>query len=81
MILDAIATTDGAFTTVNNTDIKIGLEILSAKGIYVEPTSAVVVKGYQKVSGNRYYKHRRSGSVNSHRYRFKSEQCSIRTEL
>ncbi len=48
MILDAIATTNGAFTTVNNTDIKTGLETLSAKGIYVEPTSAVVVKGYQK---------------------------------
>ena len=48
MILEAIATTDGAFTTVDNTDIKIGLEMLSAKGIYVEPTSAVVVKGYQK---------------------------------
>ncbi|MDE0019628.1 MAG: threonine synthase [Candidatus Poribacteria bacterium] len=48
MILEAISSTNGAFTTVDNTDIKIGLEILSAKGIYVEPTSAVVVKGYQK---------------------------------
>ena len=48
MLLDAIAATKGAFTTVDNTDIKIGLEMLSAKGIYVEPTSAVVVKGYQK---------------------------------
>ena len=48
MILDAIATTNGAFTTVDNTDIKIGLAMLAAKGIYVEPTSAVVVKGYQK---------------------------------
>ena len=48
MILEALSTTDGAFTIVDNTDIKTGLEILSAKGIYVEPTSAVVVKGYQK---------------------------------
>ena len=47
MILDAMGTTNGAFTTVNSTDIKTGLEMLSAKGIYVEPTSAVVVKGYQ----------------------------------
>ena len=47
-ILEALRATNGAFTTVDNTDIKIGLDILSTKGIYVEPTSAVVVRGYQK---------------------------------
>lgn len=48
MILDAIRFTNGAFTTVDDTDIKAGLETLATKGIYVEPTSAVVVKAYQK---------------------------------
>ena len=48
MILEAIGATNGAFTTVDDTDIKTGLALLAAKGIYVEPTSAVVVKGYQK---------------------------------
>ena len=48
MILEAIDATNGAFTTVNDTDIKTGLAMLAGKGIYVEPTSAVVVKGYQK---------------------------------
>ncbi len=48
MILEAISATNGAFTTVEDTDIKTGLATLAAKGIYVEPTSAVVVKAYQK---------------------------------
>lgn len=48
MILEAINSTDGAFITVDDTDIKTGLTFLAAKGIYVEPTSAVVVKAYQK---------------------------------
>ena len=48
MILDAIRFTNGAFTTVNDTDIEAGMKTLAAKGIYVEPTSAVVVKGYEK---------------------------------
>ncbi len=48
MILEAISTTNGAFTTVDDTDIKTGLATLATKGIYVEPTSAVVVKAYQK---------------------------------
>ena len=50
MILEAISATNGAFITVDDTDIKTGLTILAAKGIYVEPTSAVVVKAYQKFS-------------------------------
>ncbi|MCG9130531.1 threonine synthase [Candidatus Poribacteria bacterium] len=48
MILEAISATNGAFITVDDTDIKTGLTMLAAKGIYVEPTSAVVVKAYQK---------------------------------
>ena len=47
-ILDALHSTNGAFTTVNGTDIEEGMKTLAAKGIYVEPTSAVVVKAYQK---------------------------------
>ena len=48
LILEAITTTNGAFITVNDEDIQEGLTTLAAKGIYVEPTSAVVVKAYQK---------------------------------
>lgn len=47
-ILEALHLTNGAFTTVNDTDIEEGMKTLAAKGIYVEPTSAVVVKAYQK---------------------------------
>lgn len=48
MILNAIRFTNGAFTTVDDADIKAGMKTLTEKGIYVEPTSAVVVKGYEK---------------------------------
>ena len=48
IILEALRSTNGAFTVVNDTDIKIGLKTLASKGIYVEPTSAVVVSAYQK---------------------------------
>ena len=47
-ILEAIRYTNGAFTTVDDTDIKVGMKTLAEKGIYVEPTSAVVIKAYQK---------------------------------
>lgn len=47
-ILEAIRYTDGAFTTVDDFDIQAGLETLAAKGIFVEPTSAVVIKAYEK---------------------------------
>ena len=47
-ILSAILNTNGAFTTVNDEDIKAGMKRLASKGIYVEPTSAVVVKAYEK---------------------------------
>ena len=48
MILDAIQYTNGAFTIVDDAEIQAGLETLATRGIYVEPTSAVVVKGYEK---------------------------------
>ena len=48
MILEALRSTNGAFATVNAADIKSGIETLAIKGIYVEPTSAVVIKAYQK---------------------------------
>ena len=48
MILEAIHWTNGAFTAVDDTDIKVGMKTFAEKGIYVEPTSAVVIKGYEK---------------------------------
>ena len=48
MILDAIHYTNGAFTIVDDAAIRASLETLATRGIYVEPTSAVVVKGYEK---------------------------------
>jgi len=47
-IVEALHSTNGAFTTVNGTDIEDGMKTLASKGIYVEPTSAVIVKAYQK---------------------------------
>ena len=47
-VLEALRFTNGAFITVNDTDIKSGIKTLAIKGIYVEPTSAVVIKAYQK---------------------------------
>ena len=46
MILEARRETDGAFTIVSEEDIKAGIKILARKGVYVEPTSAVVVKAF-----------------------------------
>ena len=48
MILDAIRWSNGAFTSVNDMDIKAGMKTLAKKGLYVEPTSAVVISGYDK---------------------------------
>ncbi len=48
MIMDAIRDTNGAFITVDEADIKSGLKILATRGLYVEPTSAVVVKASEK---------------------------------
>lgn len=48
MILAAQRETDGAFTVVSEEDIKTGIKVLAAGGIYVEPTSAVVVKAFDR---------------------------------
>ena len=47
-LLEALRSTNGAFTTVDDSDVKSGIKTLATKGIYVEPTSAVVVKAYKK---------------------------------
>ena len=51
MIMQAQREIDGAFTIVNEEEIKSGVRILAAKGVYVEPTSAVVVKAFDKFVG------------------------------
>lgn len=48
MLLEAIDYTNGAFTTVDDNQIVAGMKILAEKGLYVEPTSAVVIKAYDK---------------------------------
>ena len=48
LILEAMRYSNGAFTIVDDAEIKAGLDKLAARGIYVEPTSAVVIKGYEK---------------------------------
>ena len=48
MITEARRETAGAFTVVSEEDIASGIKILAGRGIYVEPTSAVVVKAFDK---------------------------------
>ena len=48
IILEALRFTNGAFTTINDGEVASGIQTLANKGIYVEPTSAVVIKAYQK---------------------------------
>lgn len=48
MIMDAQRATDGTFTIVSEEEIKSGIKILARRGVYVEPTSAVVVKAFDK---------------------------------
>ena len=48
MILEARRETDGAFTIVSEEDIKAGVEVLAAKGVYVEPTSAVAERAFDR---------------------------------
>ena len=48
MILEAISETNGAFTIVNDEEIKDGIKILAAEGIFVEPTSAVIIAAFNK---------------------------------
>ena len=46
--MDALRETNGAFTIVDEEEIESGIKILASKGIYIEPTSAVVVKAFDK---------------------------------
>ena len=48
MIMEVRRKTDGAFTIVSEEEIESGVKILARKGIYVEPTSAVVIKAFDK---------------------------------
>ena len=75
MILDAIHYTNGAFTIVDDAAIRASLEMLATRGIYVEPTSAVVVKAYEKFRDAGIIGARRSDSIHSHRHRFENETC------
>ncbi|RKU08931.1 threonine synthase [Candidatus Poribacteria bacterium] len=47
-IMQALRETDGAITIVDEAEIEIGIKALASKGIYVEPTSAVIVKAFDK---------------------------------
>ena len=48
MLMKAIQETGGAVTVVNEMEIRDGLSALARNGIYVEPTSAVVVRAFDK---------------------------------
>ena len=45
-VMEAIRETKGAVTTVSEDEIATGVDVLARKGIYVEPTSAVVVAAF-----------------------------------
>ena len=47
-IMRALRETNGAVTIVDEPEIEFGIKALAAKGIYVEPTSAVIVKAFDK---------------------------------
>ena len=47
-IMQALRETNGAITIVDETEIEVGIKALAAKGIYVEPTSAVIVRAFDK---------------------------------
>ena len=44
----ALHETNGAITIVDEAEIEVGIKALASKGIYVEPTSAVIVKAFDK---------------------------------
>ena len=44
----ALRETNGAITIVDEAEIESGIKTLASKGIYVEPTSAVIVKAFDK---------------------------------
>ena len=47
-IMGALRESNGAITIVDETEIEVGIKALASKGIYVEPTSAVIVKAFDK---------------------------------
>ena len=47
-IMGALRETNGAITIVDEAEIEFGIKALASKGIYVEPTSAVIVKAFDK---------------------------------
>ena len=47
-IMQALRETNGAVTIVDEAEIEVGVKALASKGIYVEPTSAVIVKAFDK---------------------------------
>ncbi len=47
-IMQALRETNGAITIVDEAEIESGTKDLASKGIYVEPTSAVIVKAFDK---------------------------------
>lgn len=47
-IMGALRETNGAVTTVDEGEIEVGIKALASKGIYVEPTSAVIVRAFDK---------------------------------
>ena len=47
-IMRALRETNGTITTVDEAEIEFGVKALASKGIYVEPTSAVIVKAFDK---------------------------------
>ncbi len=51
MILEARRKSNGAFTIVSEEEIISGIKILAARGVYVEPTSAVIVKAFDRFVG------------------------------
>ena len=51
MIMEARRKSNGAFTIVSEEEIISGIKILAARGVYVEPTSAVIVKAFDRFVG------------------------------
>jgi threonine synthase len=57
LILKALNETNGAFTTVSDNEIIKGTKSLASQGLYVEPTSAVVLPAVDKFYNNNIINH------------------------
>jgi threonine synthase len=57
LILKALKETKGAFTTVSDNEIIKGTKSLAIQGLYVEPTSAVVLPAVDKFYNNKIINH------------------------